>query len=240
MSGKSYGPTSLTNGLAYSRNLITMRLAMKIGLKKIAETAEKFGIYDKMPLRPSMVLGAGETNLLKMTVAYASIINNGKKISPKFYKTITNRHAENIFQADYGISIVESNCTGNYIDVKKKPVFEVVDRRPCIADPKAINDLKQMLKDVISHGTGKKLLYLTDKYNIDLLGKTGTTNKAKDAWFIGAITNIKNKIWTDRQIVVGIFIGHHRPQSLGEKASGASIAVPIFEDFVNRIFVSNL
>ncbi|MBX9977519.1 MAG: transglycosylase domain-containing protein, partial [Alphaproteobacteria bacterium] len=86
-----YGPTSLENGLAYSRNVMTVRLAMQIGMSPIARVVKRFGIHDKLPRQLAMALGAGETTLLRLTAAYAMIANGGRKITPTLLTRIDNR-----------------------------------------------------------------------------------------------------------------------------------------------------
>lgn len=230
MSGQTYGLTPLRKGLAHSRNLLTVRLAMQVGLSKVIKTIQRFGVYQKLPLRPSIILGSEETTVLKLANAYAMIINGGYKVIPKFYHTITDRQGNNIFQVDYDM----------YFSNSLQQKLEIKDNRKKVATEQSISHLKQMLREVINYGTGKKLLYLTHKYNIDLMGKTGTTNCCNDAWFIGGINNIKKTTWQGKQLVVGIFIGHKNPKSLGERESGATIAVPVFENIVNKIFMDHL
>jgi penicillin-binding protein 1A len=78
-----------------------------------------------------------------------------------------------------------------------------------------------MLEGVIQRGTGRKLKNL----NIPLAGKTGTTNKNMDAWFIGFTS----------KLVIGVYVGFDEPKSLGKYETGAKVALPIFKKFVQNV-----
>ncbi len=79
---KFYGPSTLRVGLEKSRNLMTVRIAQDIGIKKIADFSERLGIYKNPDELLSISLGSAETTLLKLTSAYCSFVNGGKKIKP--------------------------------------------------------------------------------------------------------------------------------------------------------------
>ena len=97
---KFYGPSAMRIGIEKSRNLMTVRLARTIGMDKVSDYARKFGISSKMPDQLSMSLGAGETNLIKLTSAYAMLVNGGKKITPTFIDKIQDRNGRTIFRQD--------------------------------------------------------------------------------------------------------------------------------------------
>ena len=97
---KFYGPSAMRIGIEKSRNLMTVRLARTIGMNKVSDYARKFGISSKMPDQLSMSLGAGETNLIKLTSAYAMLVNGGKKITPTFIDKIQDRNGRTIFRQD--------------------------------------------------------------------------------------------------------------------------------------------
>jgi len=83
-SDKFYGPTTLRVGIEKSRNVMTVRLADKMGMESIASTAKKFSIYDNMKKNLASSLGSNETTLMKMVTAYGMLVNGGKKIEPSF------------------------------------------------------------------------------------------------------------------------------------------------------------
>ena len=100
-----------------------------------------------------------------------------------------------------------------------------------IVDSHFTDQIQEMLRGVVIRGTAKKINHLREKYDLDIGGKTGTTNDYKDAWFIGFIRFPSGKKW-----IVGTFVGFSSPKSLGE--GGGRAAVPIFESFVENL--SNL
>lgn len=153
---KFYGPTPLRSGLIYSRNVMTVRLAQQIGLRKIEKTAKIFGLVEKLPHQLAMALGAAETTLLKLTAAYGMIANGGYHISPIFIEEIRNHHNQTIYEARASSKIR-------------------------IASARSIHHLVRMMRGVIQRGTAQSLISLERP----IAGKTGSTNEHKDSWFIG-------------------------------------------------------
>ena len=87
-------------GVEKSRNLMTVRLASTIGMEKIADLAERFGIFEDLPPFLSFALGAGEVTLLDLTVAYGSLVNGGREITPTLIEKIQDRHGTTLYRAD--------------------------------------------------------------------------------------------------------------------------------------------
>jgi len=215
-SNKFYGPSTLRIGLEKSRNLMTVRLANKIGMQKVSDYAKNFGINDNMRKYLSHSLGAGETTLLKLTAAYGMLANGGKKIEPTFIDRIQNRSGETVFSFDDRPC---ANC-GDLIRWDGQRVPEILDTREQVADEQTTYQITSMLEGVVQRGTATRLKSL----NRPLAGKTGTTNESKDTWFIGYSPNL----------VVGIFVGFDEPKSLGKRETGSSVAAPIFGDFMTK------
>ncbi|MFP4312938.1 MAG: penicillin-binding protein 1A [Alphaproteobacteria bacterium] len=215
-SNEFYGPTPIRVGIEKSKNLMTVRLADFIGMETIADYAEKFGVIDNMPPNLSMSLGAGETTLLDLTAGYAVFVNGGKKITPTFVDRIQDRNGSTIFRHD---SRQCPNC-GNRIRWQNQPVPEVPDNREQVADPRTAYQIVSMLEGVIERGTAQRLKSI----GYPLAGKTGTTNKSKDAWFIGFSPDL----------LVGVFTGFDQPRSLGKRETGSSVAAPIFKEFMEH------
>ena len=215
-SNKFYGPTPLRMGVEKSRNLMTVRLADKIGMDKVVEYATRFGIADEMKPFLSYALGAGETTLLRMTSAYGMLVNGGKQTTPTFIDRIQDRRGETIFSYDKRPC---ANC-GDLIrwDGQKTP--SIPDTREQIADEKTTYQIVSIMEGVVQRGTARRLAELERP----LAGKTGTTNESKDTWFIGFSPNL----------VVGVFVGFDDPKSLGKKETGSSVAAPIFKDFMEE------
>lgn len=215
-SGQYYGPTPLRVGVEKSRNLMTVRLADHLGMPLVVDYAKRFGIADDMKPYLSYALGAGETTLLKLTNAYAMIVNGGKKITPTIIDRIQDRRGKTIFSDDTRPC---PNC-GDKIRWDGQATPEVPDAREQIADEKTTYQMVSILEGVVQRGTAAKLSAL----GIPLAGKTGTTNKSKDTWFVGFSPDL----------VVGVFVGFDEPKSMGKRETGGSTAAPIFGDFMKE------
>ena len=208
-----YGPLPLRVGLEQSRNLITARLGIAVGLEPVASVYERFGIMDHMPREYSMFLGAGETTVLRLTTAYAMIVNGGKRITPSFIDRVQDRNGLTIFRADQRAC---ANC--NNVEWANQPVPVLPDTREQIIDTRTAYQMVHMLEGVIERGTGRSILSLGRV----LAGKTGTTNDSNDTWFVGFSPDL----------VAGVFMGMDQPQSLGGHETGASVAAPVFKEFM--------
>lgn len=215
-SGEFYGPTPLRVGVEKSRNLMTIRLAQQIGIDNVVEDARKFGIYENMKPYLSAALGAEETTLMNLTTAYGMIVNGGKKITPTFIDRVQDRSGKTIRRSD------GRPCTGcgPLIRWESQSTPDLPDTREQIADPRTTYQMVSILEGVVQRGTAKTLIDL----DRPIAGKTGTTNDSKDAWFIGFTPDL----------VVGVFTGFDDPKSLGKKETGASVAVPIFKEFMQK------
>ena len=210
-SDEFYGLTTIRTGIEKSRNLMTIRLANEVGITKILHTAKIFGIDKFLDDNLSMSLGSGLVNLIDITNAYGIIANGGKRIQPNFVQSIYNKNGKQIFKTTKKIC---SKCLIKDLNENiKVPKIKINEEN--ILDSRIAYQITSMMEGVIQRGTAKRLKDL----DIPLAGKTGTTNKNKDAWFIGYSPDI----------VVGVFVGYDQPKSLGYKETGSSVAVPIFK-----------
>ncbi|MEM7567231.1 MAG: transglycosylase domain-containing protein, partial [Pseudomonadota bacterium] len=98
--GGSAGPSTLRRGIEKSRNLMTVRLANDLGMPLVAEYSRRFGVYDDLAPVLAMSLGAGETTVLKMTAAYATIANGGQKITPTLIDRVQDRYGKTVYKHD--------------------------------------------------------------------------------------------------------------------------------------------
>ena len=212
-SKKFYGVSTMRLGLEKSRNLMTIRLAQMIGIESIVDNAKKLNISNDIDPVLSMALGAGETTLERLTIAYAMLVNGGKKISPSLIDRVQNRNGETIEKHDDRLCI---NCRIENPDSSLEP--KIVDSRGQIIDPVHAYQVVSMLEGAVLRGTGKKVSVIKKP----LAGKTGTTNDSNDTWFIGFSPDL----------VAGIYVGFDTPKSLGPRETGASVASPIFRDFM--------
>lgn len=211
--GTFLGPSTLRTGVEKSKNMMTARLANQIGMEPIAAMAQKFGVVDKLPLQLSMALGAGETTLLRLTTGYAELVNGGKKITPSLIDRIQDRTGKTIYRHDSRNCEV---CTGAEASVDNPPVLP--DNREQLAPATSVYQIVSILQGVVQHGTGIAI----NSLGRPLGGKTGTTNDSNDTWFVGFSPDL----------AVGVFMGFDTPKSLGQRETGASVAVPVFKEFM--------
>jgi penicillin-binding protein 1A len=212
---KFYGPSTLRMGLEKSRNLMTVRIAQDLGLKKIVNFSEQLGIYDKPSELLSISLGSAETTLLKLTSAYCSFVNGGKLVKPILIDRIQDSEGNTIFNNEKRKCL---NC--NEISPLSKTYPEIKDDFSQIFSSETAYQITSILEGAIQNGTGKKLKDL----NLDLAGKTGTTNKNTDTWFIGFTS----------KLAIGVYVGSDNPKPLGKNETGAKTALPIFKEFVKK------
>ena len=210
---KFYGLSTMRLGLEKSRNLMTIRLAQMVGMESIVDTAKRLNIVEDIDPVLSMALGAGETTLEKLTVAYATLANGGKKITPSLIDRVQNRNGETIQKHDNRLCI---NCKIKELDISLEP--KIVNSQEQVIEPVHAYQVVSMLEGAVLRGTGKKVSVIKKP----LAGKTGTTNESNDTWFIGFSPDL----------VVGVYVGFDTPKSLGPRETGASVASPIFRDFM--------
>ena len=211
-----YGATPLRVGIEKSRNVMTVRLANSIGMPTVVEYAKKFGIADDMPELLSFSLGAKETTVLRLATAYGMIVNGGRKVTPSLIDRVQDRDGKTIWRQD------GRGCDGcqseSWLPGTLPP--EIPDPREQIEDPRTAYQMVSILEGVVQRGTAGRLKAV----GIPLAGKTGTTNDAKDAWFVGFTPDL----------VCAVFVGFDDPKPLGSHETGASVSVPIFQDFITK------
>ena len=211
--GKFYGPSTLRFGIERSRNVMTVRLAQDIGMPMIADYAKRLGVYDELPPYLSFSLGAGETTLLRMVTAYSMFDNGGKRVKPTLIDRIQDRYGHTIFKHD------ERECRG--CDAERwrdQTEPTLVDRREQVIDAMTAYQITSMMEGGVQRGTGTAL----KEVGKPIAGKTGTTNDAKDVWFIGYSPDL----------AVGVYLGFDKPKSIGGRATGGGLAAPIVKDFM--------
>jgi len=178
--------------------------------------ANSFGIYNHVPELLSVSLGSAETTLVRLTNAYCTFVNGGKKVDPIFIDRVQDRRGKTIFNSD------KRKCMGckeiSYLE-EKIPFIE--DNKAQIISPETAYQMTSLMEGVVKRGTGRKLRNL----NIPLAGKTGTTNKNMDAWFLGFTS----------KLVIGVYVGFDVPKSLGKYETGAKAALPIFKTFIEKV-----
>lgn len=211
--GKPAGPSTLRAGIERSRNLMTVRLANDMGMNLVAEYAERFGVYDKMLPVLANSLGAGETTVMRMVSAYSVMANGGRQIKPSLIDRIQDRYGKTVFKHD------ERSCEGCVAAAwTDQPEPELIDNAEQVLDPMTAYQITSMMEGVVTRGTAVTVSEL----GRPIAGKTGTTNDEKDTWFIGFTPDL----------VVGLYIGYDKPQTLGKGATGGGLAAPVFKEFM--------
>lgn len=213
---KYQGPVTLRNALRQSLNTVTVRLAQDIGMPLIGEYARRFGVYDELPNYLSYALGAGETTAMRMVTAYSMLANGGRRVKPTLIDRIQDRYGHTIFKHD------QRECRG--CDApggwKNQPEPQLIDRREQVLDSMTAYQITELLEGVVQAGTAT----VVREVGKPIAGKTGTTNEAKDAWFVGFSPDI----------AVAIYMGYDKPRPLGKgnAATGGHLAAPIARDFL--------
>ena len=210
---KSTGTHTLRYGIEHSKNQMTVRLAQEVGMPLVSDYARRFGVYDDMPPYLAMSLGAGETTVLRITAGYAMFVNGGKKIKATLIDRIQDRYGKTIYRHDGRVC---SDCDAVQWSGQTEPVL--VDNREQVIDGLTAYQMTSILEGVVIRGTGAAI----KEVGKPLAGKTGTTNDAKDVWFVGFSPDL----------AVGVYLGYDRPRSLGGAVTAAQFAAPVFRDFM--------
>ena len=216
-----YGLSTLRLGMEKSRNLMTVRMAQEIGMNKISTYARRFDITPNMPRVLAMALGAGETTLMRLTSAYAMLVNGGNKIEPVFVDRIQDRYGTTLYRQD------TRPCIGCNAEVWADQIPpDLPDTREEVLSAQTSYQVVSMLEGVVKRGTGRQIHTLGKP----LAGKTGTTNDNRDAWFVGFSPDL----------AVGVYVGYDDNRSLGTNETGGRVAAPIFRAFMKSALESTM
>jgi len=217
-SGQFYGPTTLRTGLETSRNVTTVRMADQIGLDKVVDVVKRFGVNDNPQKIYSLILGSTETSLMRVVTAYAMMVNGGNKITPSMIEKIQDRNGKTIYRRDNRV------CKGCVIKIATNSNDVLMpylsENREQVTDSATAYQITSMLQGVVDRGTAGRAKAI----GRIVAGKTGTTNSSYDSWFVGFSPDL----------VVGVYVGFDMPKSLGSDETGASVALPIFIDFMKQ------
>ncbi|PIB24796.1 penicillin-binding protein [Amylibacter kogurei] len=214
-SNKFYGPAPLRVGIEQSRNLMTIRLAQDVGMGVVGGYAERFGVYDRMSRVLSGALGAQESTLYKIVSSYAMFANGGERIHPTLIDRVQDRSGKTVFRHDGRVC---ADCgPGELADGQGVTLSSDKER---VMDEVTAYRITSMMRGVVERGTARKTVNL----GVPVAGKTGTTNDAKDVWFVGFTSNI----------VAGCYMGFDTPKTLGKGASGGGMCGPVFQQFMAK------
>jgi len=214
-SNRFYGPTPLRTGIEFSRNLMTVRLARELGMDQVAGYAERFGVYDRMGQFLANALGSEETTLFRMVAAYAMFANGGERVEPTLVDRVQDRWGQTIYRHD------DRDCEGcGRRELEGDFAPEITSDRQRVINAVTAYQLTSMMRGVVERGTASGAVNLP----VPTAGKTGTTNDARDVWFVGFTSNI----------AAGCYIGYDRPKPLGRGASGGALCAPVFQAFMEK------
>ena len=238
--GKFYGPTRFRQALYRSRNLVSIRILRKLGVKPTIESMQRFGFEkEQLPANLSLSLGSASLTPLQVANGFTAFANGGYKVSPYYLDTLKNSEDKVIFKAnpahicdDCGLENKHASETPETKDTEtSKPeqnemMDDKADTPPAvlaesILEPRVSYIMDSILADVIKRGTGRRALALGRN---DIRGKTGTTNDQVDAWFTGY----------NNDIVASVWFGFDSPQTLGRGEYGAVAALPIWLSFMEK------
>lgn len=207
------GPVSLHQALAASLNLVTVRLAQKVGMDAVAANAIAFHVVDQMTHFLPNSLGAVDTTVMRQAGAYASLDEGGREVTPTLIDSVQDRDGHVLWRAP-GLA-----CTGCR-DPSRPP--QLNDTRPQIADTQSTFQVVKMLEGVIKDKDGTASGMMKNLGATEMAGKTGTTQDFNDAWFVGFTGDVVTAVW----------VGFDNPASLGPKQTGAEVAAPIWRDYM--------
>ncbi|QOL19800.1 penicillin-binding protein 1A [Candidatus Bodocaedibacter vickermanii] len=209
------GAMTVRRALETSNNMVTIKLAQKVGMKNVAKVIKKMGIIDKPPIQLALVLGSGETTVYKMTTAFAIIANGGKKITPTVVDWVQDKEGKMLYKHDdRKVDFLRASSWDG------KTIPTISDTRTQIVDPAHAYMITSILQGAVENSPAKTA-FVPGQI---LAGKSGTSNDSKDVWYIGYSANL----------VVGIYLGYDVPQGLGKMATGGWLAAPIFKTFMEK------
>lgn len=162
---KYYGLTRLRDALAYSRNIVTVKLVDTMGVDKVIEFARNMGLEEEMPRNLSIALGSISVTPMELAMAYSVFANGGMRMKQKTIKYITDSKGR----------ILESNEPEGEQAISPETAFLITS----------------MMEDVVNYGTGWRAKAL----GRPVAGKTGTTNDYRDAWFVGYVPDMLTCVW---------------------------------------------
>ena len=210
-SGRFYGPTRLRNALAFSRNLVSVRLLKQLGIDTASDYIQRFGFpVDEINKHRDLSLSLGSVQFTPWEVAraYAAFSNTGYLVEPYIIAEVRAFDGEILYKAEPKIACNNYQCVPG--DERNAP--RVIEERNAYI-------MNTIMQDVIRIGSAKKAKELKRQ---DIAGKTGTTNDQKDAWFSGFNAHMATTVW----------VGFDSPTTLGRSEVGGRASLPIWMEYM--------
>lgn len=186
------GPVTYRQALARSLNVATAKVGEEIGFQRVVELWEAMDMSSRLEPYPSLVLGTFEVTPAELAAAYAVIANGGVRVVPRFFKSIRDENER-------------------VLDTPQTPTRRVVHAESAFL-------VTSILQSAIDEGTGREIR--ARGFKADVAGKTGTTDDARDAWFVGFVPDLLVVVW----------VGYDDNRKLG--LTGARAALPIWTRFM--------
>jgi penicillin-binding protein 1A len=209
------GPITFRNALAFSRNVVTVKILEDIGIGFALKFFQRLGIESPIKRNLSIALGTSGVSMLEMATGFGVFANGGERIKPIFIKKIVTMNGE----------VIEENFP--YVEMEEIEEEEVTPEAPPLPASKerAISPqnafiMTHLLEGVVQHGTGQRAKVLGKP----IAGKTGTSSDYADAWFIGYTPSLLTSVW----------VGFDDETSLGKDETGARAALPIWISFMDQ------
>jgi 1A family penicillin-binding protein len=197
--GRFEGQVSLRHSLVRSRNIPTIKLASTVGIDDVARTARAAGVKAQMDETPSLALGTVATSPLELTLAYVPFATLGWTTEPRYVVRVEDEDGQLLWQA--GPSETRQ-----------------------VLDPGVAYIITDILRDAVNYGTGTAVRGAG--FRGAVAGKTGTTNRATDVWFVGYTPDVVGTVW----------IGYDRPSPLGPGATGGAFAAPVWGRIMRQVY----
>ena len=227
-SGKFYGPTRLREALAFSRNLVSIRVLQRVGIGPFMRYVERLGFdTEDMQANLTLALGTHAFTPIEVAAGYAILANEGFKVEPWLIERIENAQGDIVYAADPLVACPEcATADGTTAEEARMedilgtavPEVRAAER---VMDPRVAYIVSSFLRDAIQRGTGRRAKVLERD---DIGGKTGTTNGPRDAWFSGF----------NRDLITTAWVGFDDYRPLGRREFGGTAALPIWIDYMSE------
>jgi len=225
-SGKFFGPTRFREALVKSRNLVSIRLLISIGLRHAMAFIERFGFGDtNLPRDLSLALGSGTLKPIEVARGYATFANKGYLIDPYIIQRVEDVDGTILFDANPARVCKECEADNAASDAagttpESEEEFETLENHAeKVLDARNVFIMRSIMRDVVRRGTARRALALGRR---DIGGKTGTTNDQRDAWFSGFNDHVVATAW----------VGYDQQLPMGGRETGARTALPMWIEYM--------
>lgn len=211
------GPITFRNGLAHSRNVVTVKILEDIGIGYVLKFLKKMGIESPIKRDLSVALGTSGVSMPEFTASFAAFANGGERVKPVFIKKVVTMKGEVLEENFPYVEYDEKE--GREDEEESSPPTDpppVVKER--VLSPQIAYMMTHLLEGVVQHGTGQAAKAL----GRPVAGKTGTSSDSGDAWFVGYTPSILASVW----------VGFDDKSSIGKTETGARAALPIWINFM--------